>query len=146
MANAGIVGAGLIGRAYVQESGPEVLDAKRATFEQLDRAAGPGTILASSTSAIVASKFTEALVGRARCIVAHPVNPPTSCRSWSCAARRGPRPRPRGAREILAGVGQVPIEVNAPSRAEIAEKSLWRDARLAALVAHKRAARPHSSD
>ena len=31
---------------------------------------------ASSTSAIVASRFTENLEGRARCLVAHPVNPP----------------------------------------------------------------------
>ena len=61
---------------YVQECGPEVLEVKRATFRELDRAAPAGAILASSTSAIVASKFTEALSGRARCIVAHPVNPP----------------------------------------------------------------------
>ena len=61
---------------YVQECGPEVLETKRSTFEALDRAAPPAAILASSTSAIVASKFTEALPGRARCIVAHPVNPP----------------------------------------------------------------------
>ncbi len=64
------------GAEYVQECGPEVLEVKRTTFEQLDRAAPASAILASSTSAIVASKFTEALAGRARCIVAHPVNPP----------------------------------------------------------------------
>ena len=41
------------------------------------RCAGrPDAILASSTSAIVASLFTENLAGRARCLVAHPVNPP----------------------------------------------------------------------
>jgi hypothetical protein len=33
-----------------------------------------------------------------------------------------------------------------PTPAQIADKSLWRDARLAALVAHKRAQKPHSSD
>ncbi len=33
-----------------------------------------------------------------------------------------------------------------PTPAQIAEKSLWRDQRLAALVAHKRAQKPHSSD
>ncbi|HET9578412.1 MAG TPA: 3-hydroxyacyl-CoA dehydrogenase NAD-binding domain-containing protein, partial [Usitatibacter sp.] len=64
------------GADYVQESGPETLEAKLRTFAALDRAAAPRTILASSTSAIVASKFTEGLAGRARCIVAHPVNPP----------------------------------------------------------------------
>lgn len=97
---------------YVQECGPEVLEVKRATFEQLDRAAPPTAILASSTSAIVASKFTEALAGRARCIVAHPVNPPhlvpvvELCGApWTSAETKS------RAREILKGVGQVPIDV-----------------------------------
>jgi len=61
---------------YVQESGPEVLEVKRETFAALDAVAPAHCVLASSTSAIVASQFTEALAGRARCIVAHPVNPP----------------------------------------------------------------------
>jgi 3-hydroxyacyl-CoA dehydrogenase len=235
------------GAEYMQESGPEVLDVKRATFEQLDRVAPAGAILASSTSAIVASKFTESLAGRARCIVAHPVNPPhlvpvvELCGApWTSAETKS------RARQILESVGQVPIDVkreidgfilnrlqvallteafrlvqegyvspedldhtiadglglrwafmgpfetielNAPggvadyceryvpwfrryvadlppasvwddaqwklaaaawkrkpTPGEIAAKSLWRDQRLAALVAHKRAQKPHSSD
>ena len=36
----------------------------------------PKRVLASSTSAILPSLFTEALEGRARCLVAHPINPP----------------------------------------------------------------------
>jgi len=60
----------------VQENGPEDVDVKRALFETLDRVAPRNAILASSTSAIVASRFTEALPGRERCLVAHPVNPP----------------------------------------------------------------------
>ncbi len=97
---------------YVQECGPEVLEVKRSTFEHLDRAAPPTAVLASSTSAIVASKFTEALAGRARCIVAHPVNPPhlvpvvELCGApWTSAETK------RRAREVLQAVGQVPIEV-----------------------------------
>ena len=66
----------LDGAAYVQENVPETLDAKRAIFAELDHLASPDTILASSTSAIVASLFTENLSGRHRCLVAHPVNPP----------------------------------------------------------------------
>jgi L-gulonate 3-dehydrogenase len=232
---------------YVQECGPEVLEVKRATFEALDRAAPAGAILASSTSAIVASKFTEALAGRARCLVAHPVNPPHLVPVVELCGAPWTSPETKSrARRILEGVGQVPIDVkreidgfilnrlqvallteafrlvqegyvspedldhtiadglglrwafmgpfetielNAPGgvadyceryvpwfrryvadlpparvwddgewkRAasawkreptpeQIAEKSLWRDQRLAALVAHKRAQKPHSSD
>jgi L-gulonate 3-dehydrogenase len=97
---------------YVQESGPETLEAKVATFAELDALAPAQTVLASSTSAIIASRFTETLPGRARCIVAHPVNPPhlvpvvELCGApWTSAETR------ERARAILREVGQVPIDV-----------------------------------
>ena len=66
----------LEGADFVQENAPEHVEDKLPLFAELDRLASPDAILASSTSAIVASRFTEALAGRARCLVAHPVNPP----------------------------------------------------------------------
>jgi L-gulonate 3-dehydrogenase len=100
------------GAEYVQESGPEVLEVKRAVFEQLDRAAGPNAILASSTSAIIPSKFTEALAGRARCVVAHPVNPPHLVPLVEvCGAPwTSPETKTR-TMQLLRSVGQVPIDV-----------------------------------
>src|SRR6185312_8280844 len=64
------------GAVYVQENTPENVEMKRQVFSLLDKAAAPDTILASSTSAILPSYFTEHLPGRARCIVVHPLNPP----------------------------------------------------------------------
>jgi len=100
------------GARYVQESGPETLEAKRTTFAALDLAAPPGCVLASSTSAIVASQFTEALAGRERCLVAHPVNPPhlvpvvELCGApWTSAAAKA------SALEVMRSVGQVPVDV-----------------------------------
>jgi 3-hydroxyacyl-CoA dehydrogenase len=61
---------------YVQENTPENVEIKRAVFARLDAAAKPSAILASSTSAILPSAFTEHLAGRARCLVVHPLNPP----------------------------------------------------------------------
>src|SRR5262249_2185135 len=52
------------------------IEAKRAIFAEMDALAAPDAILASSSSAIVPSRFSENLAGRARCLVAHPVNPP----------------------------------------------------------------------
>src|SRR3954467_1748034 len=66
----------LDGASYVQENVPETVEAKRAIFAEMDALAAPETILASSSSAIVPSLFSENLAGRARCLVAHPVNPP----------------------------------------------------------------------
>ena len=61
---------------YVQENTPENVEIKRAVFARLDAAAKPNAILASSTSAILPSAFTEHLPGRARALVVHPLNPP----------------------------------------------------------------------
>jgi 3-hydroxyacyl-CoA dehydrogenase len=61
---------------YVQENTSEKLDVKRDVYRQMDAAAPAHCILASSTSTIPTSRFSEGLKGRHRCIVAHPVNPP----------------------------------------------------------------------
>jgi 3-hydroxyacyl-CoA dehydrogenase len=66
----------LDGAAHVQENAPERVEVKREVFGELDRLAGPDAVLASSTSGIPASAFTEGLAGRQRCLVAHPINPP----------------------------------------------------------------------
>jgi L-gulonate 3-dehydrogenase len=68
--------AALAGAAHVQENTPEDVALKRDVFARLDAVAGAETILASSTSAILPSKFTQTLAGRARCLVVHPINPP----------------------------------------------------------------------
>lgn len=61
---------------YVQENTAENLEIKREVFAQMDAAARPECILASSTSTIETSRFADGLPGRHRCLVAHPVNPP----------------------------------------------------------------------
>ena len=66
----------LEGAVHVQENTPEDVEVKRAVFARLDAAAPPDAVLASSTSAILPSAFTENLKGRARCLVVHPINPP----------------------------------------------------------------------
>ncbi|MGQ0578036.1 MAG: 3-hydroxyacyl-CoA dehydrogenase [Betaproteobacteria bacterium] len=61
---------------YVQENTAEQLDVKRDVYRQLDEASPAHCILASSTSTISTSRFSDGLKGKHRCIVAHPVNPP----------------------------------------------------------------------
>jgi L-gulonate 3-dehydrogenase len=96
----------------VQESGPERLEDKLAIWAKLDAAAKPETILASSTSAIVSSLFTEKLAGRGRCLVAHPVNPPHVVPVVElCGAPWTTPETVARARAYYKSVGQVPIEV-----------------------------------
>lgn len=65
------------GVVHVQESVPEDADVKRAVFDEIAAAAPPDAVLASSTSALPGSTFMEAVSGRHRALVAHPVNPPS---------------------------------------------------------------------
>jgi 3-hydroxyacyl-CoA dehydrogenase len=101
------------GVALVQENGPENVEIKQAIFASLDRLAPPDAILASSTSAIVASQFTEELPGRGRCLVAHPVNPPHLIPIVElCGAPWTSQETITRAREIYQSLEQVPIIVN----------------------------------
>ncbi len=98
---------------FVQENGPETVEAKQALFAELDRLARPDAILASSTSAIVASRFTESLPGRARCLVGHPVNPPHLVPLVElCGAPWTAPDTIERARAVYQGVGQVAVTVN----------------------------------
>lgn len=104
--------AALADADYVQESGPENVDIKRDLFSRMDRAARPDAILASSTSFIVASLFSEGLSGRHRCLVAHPVNPPHVVPIVELAPAPWTSPDVVArARSIFEAVGQVPVEV-----------------------------------
>jgi L-gulonate 3-dehydrogenase len=102
----------LDGATFVQESTPEKVEVKREIFTELDRLASPDAILASSTSTIVASAFTENLAGRHRCLVAHPVNPPhlvslveLVAAPWTAAGTVAK------AKSVYEAIGQVPIVV-----------------------------------
>jgi 3-hydroxyacyl-CoA dehydrogenase len=97
---------------WVQENLPEVVELKQAVFAELDRHAPTSAVLASSTSAIPASRFTGALAGRARCIVAHPVNPPHLVPIVElCGAPWTAPETVARALAVYAEVGQVPIVV-----------------------------------
>ena len=61
---------------YVQECAPENAELKRELFSRLDAAAPAAAVLASSSSTLGPSRFVADLPGRARCLVAHPGNPP----------------------------------------------------------------------
>lgn len=70
------LGEALADAVHIQENTPENLEVKREVFSRIDALAGSQAVLASSTSALLPSKFTDHLQGRHRCLVVHPINPP----------------------------------------------------------------------
>ena len=107
---AGTLREALDGADLVQESGPERLEDKARLFAEMDALAAPTTILASSTSFIKASDFSKDVKGRARCLVAHPVNPPHLVPIVELAPAPWTDPDVTDrARAIYAAAGQSPV-------------------------------------
>ena len=100
----------LRGAALVQENVRETIEAKRAIFAEMDALAAPDTILASSTSWLMASEFSEDLPGRHRIMVGHPVNPPYLVPLVELAPAPWTDPAAvERARDLYARAGQSPV-------------------------------------
>jgi carnitine 3-dehydrogenase len=61
---------------FVQESSPEVLDAKISLLAEIDRLADPEVVVASSTSGLLMSDMAVECTHPGRFLVGHPFNPP----------------------------------------------------------------------
>lgn len=97
----------------VQENIRETVEAKAAVFAQLDALAPADAVLASSTSWLPASTFTQGLAGRARCLVGHPTNPPYLVPLVEvCPAPWTDPAVVAQAREIYAAAGQSPVTLS----------------------------------
>ena len=103
----------LDGAEYVQENLPERVDMKKDIFGRMDKIASPSCVLASSTSSIPASAFTEDLPGRARCLIAHPVNPPYLVPVVEiCGAPWTDAKVIQQTWDVMESVGQKPVKIH----------------------------------
>lgn len=62
--------------SFVQESGPENLEAKRDLYAKLEAKLSPATVVSSSTSGFMPSELQAGRIGPERYLVGHPFNPP----------------------------------------------------------------------
>jgi 3-hydroxyacyl-CoA dehydrogenase len=97
---------------YIQESAPERLDVKQALYAEMTPLARPEAVIASSTSGLPASSFSETATGRERCLVAHPINPPHLVPAvelvpapWTSAQAMA------AAEDLMTAVGQKPVRL-----------------------------------
>jgi 3-hydroxyacyl-CoA dehydrogenase len=116
---------------FVQESGPERLDLKRALFQRLDTAA-PDVILASSSSTLLISEIQAGCAHPERIVLGHPFNPPHliplveivggSATSETAIER---------AMAFYAAIGKKPIRLLREVRGHVANRlqaALWQEA------------------
>jgi carnitine 3-dehydrogenase len=61
---------------FVQESSPEVLEAKVALLTEIDRLTDPDVVVASSTSGLLMTDMSVDCIHPGRFVVGHPFNPP----------------------------------------------------------------------
>lgn len=102
----------LDGAMYVQESVLERVDVKTTLMSEIDAVIGPHTWVGSSSSGIGASRFTEHVACRTRCLIAHPVNPPYLAPIVELVPAPWTTPETiKAVRALMESVGQSPVEM-----------------------------------
>jgi carnitine 3-dehydrogenase len=120
------------GAQFVQESGPERVDLKRALFAELDAAAKPGVVLASSSSGIPASEFQGACRYPGRVLIGHPFNPPHLIPLVEVVGGMQTTPESvQAAMEFYRAMGKRPIHIRKELKGFVTNRlqaALWREA------------------
>ena len=117
---------------WVQESIPEQLELKHATYNEILNFSDKDTIICSSTSGFKPSELNNGLSSQNRIMVAHPFNPvyllPLVELVPGAGVSTGKKEK---AKEILYEIGMFPLLVNKEIEAHIADRFLeavWREA------------------
>lgn len=70
------VAAAVAGAGWIQENAPEKTAVKHSLYAEVEAAAPPDAVIASSTSSLTWTDLAAGVVRRERLITAHPFNPP----------------------------------------------------------------------
>lgn len=119
------------GAAWVQESVPERLELKHATFAAI-QGANAAAVIASSTSGFKPSQLQEGAMRPGQILVAHPFNPVYLLPLAELVPSPANPPQlVQDAKDILTAIGMHPLHVRAEIDAHIADRFLeavWREA------------------
>jgi carnitine 3-dehydrogenase len=117
---------------FVQESAPEREDVKRALLVEADHAAGPGVVLASSTSGLLPSRLQADMEHPERLTVGHPFNPVYLLPLVElCGGERTSRDTLERAAATYRSIGMWPLVLRKEIEGFVADRlleALWREA------------------
>ena len=117
---------------FIQESGPEREDVKLALFKEIDAAAPPQSVIASSSSGFMVSVMQPACKHPERCVIGHPFNPPHLIPLVEVVGSAKTSPQAVAtAMEFYKSVGKRPIHIKKEVRGHVANRLqtvLWKEA------------------
>jgi carnitine 3-dehydrogenase len=120
------------GAELVQESVAERYDVKKDVFREIDRAAEPEAIVASSSSGLLISELQTVMKRPERSLIAHPFNPPHLIPLVELVPGKLTAPEVLAkAKALFASLGKVPVVLNKEIPGHIANRlqaAVWREA------------------
>ncbi|ABE36797.1 UDP-glucose/GDP-mannose dehydrogenase family, NAD binding domain protein [Paraburkholderia xenovorans LB400] len=124
--------AALEGAQFVQENGPERIDAKRELFAAIDAATASDVVIASSSSGLLISDVQTACRHPERVVLGHPFNPPHLIPLVEViGGRLTSETAIRAAIDFYRAIGKRPINPQKEISGHIANRlqaALWREA------------------
>ena len=122
----------LAGAEFVQENGPERLDAKQALFAAMAEATPAGTVLASSSSTLKVSDVQGGCRHPERIVLGHPFNPPHLIPLVEVVGGAATSPSAiEAAMAFYRQVGKHPIRLKKEMTGHVANRlqaALWQEA------------------
>ena len=117
---------------FVQENAPERYEVKRALLPKIDAVLAPEVVIASSSSGLLVSHFSDGCRHPERCVIGHPFNPPHLIPLVEVVG--GPRASRAAidtAMDFYRAIGKHPIEIHKEVKGHVANRlqaALWREA------------------
>jgi carnitine 3-dehydrogenase len=122
----------LEGAGLVHESVAERYDVKKDVFRQIDRAAEPDAIVASSSSGLLISEIQTVMERPGRSLIAHPFNPPHLIPLVELVPGKLTSPEVLArTKTLMESLGKVPVVLNKEVPGHIANRlqaAVWREA------------------
>ncbi|MFG1477708.1 3-hydroxyacyl-CoA dehydrogenase NAD-binding domain-containing protein [Xanthobacter sp. V4C-4] len=117
---------------FVQENAPERYEVKRKLLPLIDAVLPPEVVIASSSSGLLVTRFSEGCRFPERCVIGHPFNPPHLIPLVEVVGgKHASRAAIDRAMAFYAAIGKRPIEIKKEVTGHVANRlqaALWREA------------------